>query len=229
MKKIVVLTGAGISAESGLKTFRGEGGLWEGHPVTEVATPEAFYKNPDMVYRFYNLRRTQLQSPSISPNIAHIALALLERKHPSSVHIVTQNVDNLHERAGNKNVIHIHGELNRIRCLKTGKTYPWTDDLDEHTPHPEGLEAKLRPDIVWFGEHPYHLGQVQSLLETADYFLSIGTSGLVYPAAQFVTWVAPHCETVEFNLEDTQVSHFFNKSITGPATATVPQYLQQFL
>lgn len=225
----MVLTGAGISAESGLQTFRGQNGLWEGQPIEEVATPEAFYSNPEKVYRFYNLRRAQLLNEDIAPNPAHIALSLMEKKHPKFVTIITQNVDNLHERAGSKGVIHMHGELNRARCLKTGKTYPWTDDLDGNSPHPEKLENQLRPDIVWFGEQPYHMGKIQSLLERADIFLSIGTSGMVYPAAQFVTWVKPTCSKIEFNIDPTQVSHLFEKSVVGPASKTVPKFLEKWL
>lgn len=229
MKKTVILTGAGISAESGLKTFRGQGGLWEGEPISQVATPEAFYRSPQKVHRFYNLRRAQLQNPEIVPNPAHMALAMLERKFTNDIIIVTQNVDNLHEQAGSKKVIHMHGELNRIRCIETGKTYPWTEDLDEETPHPEGLKGRLRPDIVWFGESPKAMGEIQSHLERAELFISIGTSGAVYPAAQFVTWVSPSCETVEFNLGDTEISHLFQKAIVGPASETIPKYFEKLI
>ena len=147
MQKIVVLTGAGISAESGLQTFRGQNGLWEGHAIEEVATPEAFHNNPEMVYRFYNLRRAQLEDPAIEPNPAHLALAHLQKTYGEKFTLVTQNVDNLHEQAGNTKAIHMHGELEKIRCLKTGETFLWREDLDASTPHPKGISSKLRPHL----------------------------------------------------------------------------------
>lgn len=229
MYKIVILTGAGISAESGIKTFRDSNGLWEGHRVEDVATPEAFYRNPSLVYDFYNLRRAQLLDPDLKPNEAHFALADFEKKFPNNLHIITQNVDNLHERAGSKNVIHMHGELQKIRCLKTGKCYPWTEDLNDKTLHPEGVESKLRPHIVWFGEVPLELEVIESLLTDCDIFMAIGTSGVVYPAAGFVNWTKSSCQKIEFNVSRTEISSIFDQSITGPASLTVPEWFNKLL
>lgn len=229
MYKIVVLTGAGISAESGIKTFRGADGLWEGHKIEDVATPEAFYKNPELVYHFYNLRRAQLLDPAIKPNAAHISLAQFEKQFPHNINIITQNVDNLHERAGSKNILHMHGKLQSIRCSKSGKSYPWTEDLDAHTPHPEGENNSLRPDIVWFGEMPMFMEEIESLLNDCDIFIAIGTSGVVYPAAGFVNWTKSTCQKIEFNLEKTEISPIFDQSILGPASETVPLWIEKLL
>lgn len=229
MENIVILTGAGISAESGLQTFRGNGGLWEGQPVEKVATPEAFFQNPELVYRFYNLRRAQLQDVEIQANPAHLALSLFEKKQSGNFSIVTQNVDNLHEQAGSQNIYHMHGELLKARCLGTGEVFPWIDDLDSCSIHPKGLQHKLRPHIVWFGEMPLYMGEIQSLLENCDTFISIGTSGHVYPAAEFVSWTNANCRTIEFNLESTKVSSLFKETILGPATQTVPEFFAPFL
>jgi len=227
MKKIVVLTGAGISAESGLQTFRGQNGLWEGQPVEKVATPEAFYDNPELVYRFYNLRRAQIQDPEIQPNPAHIALARYEQKNPDHMMIVTQNVDNLHEQAGSSRILHMHGELEKIRCLGTGEVFPWREDLDGNTPHPKQLDHRLRPHIVWFGEMPLYMGEIQSHLENCDLFIAIGTSGNVYPAAGFVDWAPTTCRKVELNLEATPISPLFDEHIYGPASHTVPKFFSE--
>ena len=228
MKKIVILTGAGISAESGLKTFRGQGGLWEGTPIEQVATPEAFYADPEKVYRFYNIRRAQLQHEEIKPNPGHLALALLEKKFPGSVVIVTQNVDNLHERAGSQNIIHMHGELNKVRCLSSGKTYHWTEDLNGSTPHPDNLEGPLRPDIVWFGEMPFFMDQIEAALTACDLFVSIGTSGAVYPAAGFVHMAGSlGKDTLEINLEPSEGSAAFHESRLGKAGDLVPLWVDE--
>ncbi|BDX06527.1 NAD-dependent protein deacylase [Planctobacterium marinum] len=227
MSKVVVLTGAGISAESGLKTFRDNDGLWEEHRVEEVATPEAFALNPDLVYRFYNLRRAQLQSPEVQPNTAHYALAELEKKLGRDLLIVTQNVDNLHERAGNKNVLHMHGELLAAKCCKTGKSIPWTESLDQGNACSCCYPARrMRPDIVWFGEMPYHMEDIYDALYNADIFIAIGTSGHVYPAAGFVSQAANFgARTVEINMEPSAVESHFDEQYYGLASERVPEFL----
>ncbi|HHE3720009.1 TPA: Sir2 family NAD+-dependent deacetylase [Pasteurella multocida] len=229
--RIVVLTGAGISAEPGIRTFRATDGLWENHPVDEVATPEGFARNPKLVQRFYNERRKQLFSDQIAPNAAHFALAELEKKLGDNLLIITQNVDNLHERAGSKNVIHMHGELLKVRCVKSGKIYDWQGDIGEHdkclccTP-----TQILRPHIVWFGEMPLEMEKIQTALSECDYFISIGTSGNVYPAAGFVREALFYgAHTVELNLEPSQVRSSFDECHYGKATELVPHYLAQFL
>ncbi len=229
MKKVVVLTGAGISAESGIRTFRGEDGLWEGHSIEEVATPEAFRSNPDLVYKFYNLRRAQLKDPSLQPNPGHLALARLQNTLGENFTLITQNVDNLHEKAGNHKVWHMHGELQKIRCLKTGECFLWKEDLSANTPHPKGIDAKLRPDIVWFGEIPRYLEDSEQVLREADYFLCAGTSGVVYPAAGFVQLTSPFCQKIEFNIEKTAISSLFDQTLIGPTGVTLPKWVDQFL
>lgn len=229
---IVVLTGAGISAESGLATFRGAGGLWEGHRVEEVATPEAFARNPALVHRFYNLRRAQLQEPSVRPNAAHRALARLEQAWPGEVLIVTQNVDNLHERAGSTRLIHMHGELMKALCLDCQGSMDWTEALGEDSACPRcGGTGCLRPDIVWFGEMPYRMDEIDAALERCSLFLSVGTSGQVYPAAGFVEGVrtAGEAHTVELNLEPSAVSRLFHERRYGPAGELVPAYVDELL
>lgn len=229
--RIVVLTGAGISAESGIRTFRASDGLWENHPIEEVATPEGFSRNPHLVQRFYNERRKQLYSDQIAPNAAHFALAELEEKIGDNLLVITQNVDNLHERAGSKNLIHMHGELLKARCVHSGKIYAWQADICEQdrctcctTPQP------LRPHIVWFGEMPLDMERIQHALARCDYFIAIGTSGHVYPAAGFVQEASRHgAQTVELNLEPSQVQSKFETCYYGKATEIVPTYLQQFL
>ena len=227
--KVTVLTGAGISAESGVKTFRGQDGLWEGHRIEEVATPEAFHRDPSLVYHFYNLRRAQLLEPNLKPNEGHLALARLEEKLGDDFWIVTQNVDNLHERAGNKNVLHMHGELQKVRCLKTEESFHWEKDLDETSPHPKGIDSKLRPDIVWFGEVPKYMDQIEDILRQTDIFLCAGTSGVVYPAAGFVQWTPQRCRSYEFNIERTAISEMFGETIIGPTGETLPQWVDDFI
>ena len=185
LPQIVILTGAGISAESGLPTFRDANGLWENHRVEEVATPEAFAHHPALVHRFYNLRRAALKT--VSPNAAHGALAQLQHAYPEHVTLVTQNVDDLHERAGSSKVIHMHGELLQIRCERCKDVRRWEDELSSGLPCSSCGEAgALRPDIVWFGEMPYFMNEISERLAQCDLFVAIGTSGLVYPAAGFV-------------------------------------------
>ncbi len=228
---IVVLTGAGISAESGLETFRGAGGLWCGHPVEDVATPQAFARNPAMVHEFYNMRRQGLLQPDISPNPAHTALAELERQWPGEVLVVTQNIDDLHERGGSQNLIHMHGEVLKAVCHFCRTTIPCRDNLSVELAC-AGCSKKggIRPDIVWFGEMPYRMDEIFTALADCDLFLSIGTSGNVYPAAGFVSEALRHgAITAELNLELSLNSGVFHQSITGPASRTVPDFVRSLL
>lgn len=228
-KNIVILTGAGISAESGIRTFRDQDGLWEEHRIEDVATPEAFARNPELVQRFYNMRRKQLKSTEIQPNPAHFALAELEKAWEGEFLLVTQNVDNLHGRAGSKNLLHMHGRLDKVFCIHCDEHYEWLEDLavDETCPHC-GRTGGVRPDIVWFGEMPHHMEEIYAALDKADYFLSIGTSGNVYPAAGFVQ-VAWKAQKFEFNVKDTEISNAFAHHFVGPASVEVPKFVNEFL
>ncbi|WP_235017383.1 Sir2 family NAD+-dependent deacetylase [Nitrincola tapanii] len=232
MKRVVVLTGAGISAESGIQTFRDQNGLWASHAIEDVATPEGFARNPALVQAFYNARRAQLQDPEIQPNAAHLALAEFEAQLLAlggDFLLITQNVDNLHQRAGTQNLLPMHGELQRAKCVHSGQSIPWFTDITEQDsclccqpPQP------LRPDIVWFGEMPYAMQECYDALMDADVFISIGTSGQVYPAAGFMQIAQEQgALTVELNLEAT--SHQFDQGVYGPATDVVPAYLDEFL
>lgn len=225
---IVILTGAGISAESGVATFRDSGGLWEGHEVQDVATPEAFARNPLLVQRFYDERRSGVQS--VQPNPAHEALARLEEQHGGQVLVITQNVDDLHERAGSRNVLHMHGELLKARCLACGDRFEWREALAHQPPCPACRNTELRPDIVWFGEVPYHLGAIQDALINCDLFAAIGTSGVVYPAAGFVAAAAAAgARTAEFNLTASAITSGFDEVHEGAATVTVPAWVAGIL
>lgn len=229
---IVVLTGAGVSQESGIPTFRAADGLWEGEQIADVATPEAFWRNPDKVHRFYNARRRLLQDPAVKPNAAHRALARLQRQwQGGEVLIVTQNVDDLHERAGSTGVLHMHGQLLTARCIDTGEVFAWRDDLGSDTPHPRDAQrrGRLRPNVVWFGEMPLELDRIQAALARCDIFIAVGTSGLVYPAAGFVACVSADCRTVELNLDETAVASAFKERRRGPATHLVPQFVDELL
>jgi NAD-dependent deacetylase len=223
---VVVLTGAGVSAESGLKTFRDAGGLWEGHSIEDVCTPQAFARNASLVYKFYNERRRQLQDSSVMPNEAHKAIAKYEHQHAGQFLLVTQNVDDLHERAGSRQLLHMHGELLSARCLRTGKVYHWRGDLDESSPHPDHPDRTglLRPNIVWFGEMPLEMNRISAALSKCDLFVSIGTSGNVYPAAGFVQQTSSSCRTVEINLESTGISSDFDEHYLGMASIEVPKF-----
>jgi len=230
-RNIVVLTGAGISAESGIKTFRDQNGLWENHRIEDVATPEGFYKNRQLVNDFYNERRRSLISPQIRPNPAHIALANFENKWQGNFALVTQNVDDLHERAGSKNIYHMHGQLLQARCLNCGKIQTWLQDIETESICSSCQQKNsLRPNIVWFGELPFFMQEINQLLTTCDLFLSIGTSGHVYPAAMFVQTVrkysAGHC--VQFNTQATDNQDLFHETIIGPAGTTLAKYLEKF-
>ncbi|NUN06168.1 MAG: NAD-dependent deacylase [Bdellovibrio sp.] len=227
-KNIVILTGAGISAESGIRTFRDQNGLWEEHRIEDVATPEAFAQNPALVQRFYNLRRAQLKDPNLQPNAAHKALAQLEEIWEGNFLLVTQNVDNLHRRAGSKNLLHMHGRLDRIFCQFCDEKVDWTEDLLTQHPCPSCGRLGMRPDIVWFGEMPYHMEEIYAALDKADYFISIGTSGQVYPAAGFVQ-LAWKAKKIEINMKDTGISAAFDSHLVGPATVEVPRFIQNFL
>lgn len=226
--RIVVLTGAGISAESGVATFRDSGGLWEGYDVHEVATPEGFAADPDLVLRFYDERRAGVQG--VQPNPAHHALARLEEQLGGDLTIVTQNVDDLHERAGSRNVIHMHGELLRAWCLGCGDRHPWSGDLASYPACPTCAQPQLRPDIVWFGEMPHRMQEIEDALRRADMFVSIGTSGEVYPAAGFVSAASAFgARTVELNLEPSRGSALFDVARQGPAGIIVPEWVESVL
>lgn len=228
IRNIVILTGAGISAESGIDTFRGDGGLWEQHRVEDVATPEAFARDPELVLRFYDMRREAIQAKE--PNVGHEALAMLDAQWAGELLIVTQNVDDLHERAGARRVLHMHGEHLNAWCTACDTRSRWTGPLIDRPPCPSCGEAKLRPDIVWFGEMPYEMERIYGAIREADLFVSIGTSGAVYPAAGFVR-DARQCgaRTLELNLEPSQGSIWFHESRLGPATEIVPQWVAQML
>ena len=229
IRNIVILTGAGISAESGVATFRGPDGLWEGHRIEDVATPEAFARDPALVHAFYDARRARLDE--VEPNAAHRALARLDAEWPGDLLIVTQNVDDLHERAGAKRLLHMHGELRSAWCKACDSRLPWTAPLGDHPACPECAEAgRLRPDIVWFGEMPYEMERIDRALMDADLFVSIGTSGNVYPAAGFVqTARYAGARTLEINLEPSAGSFLFHESRTGPASELVPVWVAQML
>ncbi|MDC8831114.1 NAD-dependent protein deacylase [Alteromonas sp. chi3] len=229
--RVVVLTGAGISAESGLKTFRDSNGLWENHRVEDVATPEGFAADPDRVYRFYNERRAQLQTPGVEPNAAHRALAELEQALGEHFLLVTQNVDDLHERAGSNKVLHMHGELLSARCCQSGQAIRWLESFDETTECRCCIPgAKVRPDIVWFGEVPMHMDDIIIALAQADVFIAIGTSGQVYPAANFVAMAADGgARTIEINLEPSQQNSLFDENIVGEAGKVLPDFVSHFI
>jgi NAD-dependent deacetylase len=229
IRNIVILTGAGISAESGLATFRGPDGLWEGHRVEDVATPEAFRRDPELVQRFYDARRSQLAQ--VSPNAAHRALARLDSEWPGELLIVTQNVDDLHERAGARRLLHMHGELRSAWCLACDSRLPWETELSSGPLCPAcGRSGRLRPDIVWFGEMPYEMERIDRALLDADLFVSVGTSGAVYPAAGFVqTARYAGARTLELNLEPSLGSVYFDEARTGPAGVLVPEWVEEVL
>lgn len=231
---ILVLTGAGISAESGIPTFRDADGLWEGHAVEQVATPQGFARDPELVHDFYNTRRRCLLSPEIRPNAAHVALADWERRHAAlsagNFLLVTQNIDDLHIRAGSQNVLAMHGELLKVQCLESGEVFDWRDDLAIDTPHPEdpadqSRRGLLRPHVVWFGEVPLGLDVIARAAAEADLFLAVGTSGLVYPAAGIVESTKPTCRKIEINLGDTPASPAFDEHRRGLASVEVPKLI----
>lgn len=229
-RRIVILTGAGISAESGLGTFRDKDGLWTKYDLRDVATPEGFARNPHLCHDFYNARRRNLLDAV--PNAAHAALARLERDHPGRVLIVTQNVDDLHERAGARNVLHMHGELKKSRCGDCHTVFDWGTDMDVDTVCPVCRRPGfMRPHVVWFGEMPFHMNRIAAELAACDLFISIGTSGNVYPAAGFVADVRAQgrAHTVELNLEPSDRADDFEEHIHGPATRIVPAFVDRLL
>ena len=232
VRNIVVLTGAGVSAESGIDTFRGGGGqgmgIWEQHRVEDVATPEAFTRDPDLVLRFYDMRRAAIQTKA--PNAAHGALALLDAQWPGELLIVTQNVDDLHERAGARRVLHMHGEHLNAWCAACDVRSPWTAPLIDRPPCPACGARALRPDVVWFGEMPYGMDEIHGALRRADLFVSIGTSGAVYPAAGLVRDARElGAATLELNLERSQGSAWFDETRLGPASELVPAWVADVL
>jgi NAD-dependent deacetylase len=228
IRNIVILTGAGISAESGVGTFRGADGLWENHRIEDVATPEAFARDPDLVHRFYDARRAFVQS--VEPNAAHFALAELDKHWSGALTIVTQNVDDLHERAGARRLIHMHGEHLSAWCTACDARGAWRRALLDRPSCPACGHSALRPDIVWFGELPYRMDEIEAAVLQADLFVSIGTSGAVYPAAGYVRTARHYgAHTLELNLEPSQGSHFFDESHLGAATELVPAWVAQIL
>jgi NAD-dependent deacetylase len=227
---IVVLTGAGISRESGLATFRDPDGVWQRVRIENVATPEAFHRDPVRVQEFYDARRTQMADPALRPNAAHEALAELDRRWPGPFLLVTQNVDDLHERAGARRLLHMHGELGKARCLLCGAVAPSPPRLADSPPCPGCAErGGLRPHVVWFGEMPFGLERIEAALERCGLFVSIGTSGSVYPAAGFVAEVRGRARTVELNLEPSEGSALFDEARHGPATRLVPAFVEALL
>lgn len=225
---IVILTGAGISAESGLPTFRDNGGLWEQHRMEDVATPEAFQRNPALVQRFYNERRRKLKD--VSPNAAHHALVQLENHWSGPLLLVTQNVDDLHARAGSRSLLPMHGELLKARCLECGAVSVWVEDILPESRCPRcGQLGQLRPHIVWFGEMPLEMDRIFTALEGCGLFIAIGTSGTVYPAAGFVNAVPAGARTIEINLEFAIAGSRFDEQRQGTATERVPELVAELL
>ena len=234
-RNLVILTGAGVSAESGVPTFRASDGLWEGHRIEEVATPEGFAQDPALVQDFYNRRRRQLAT--VQPNLAHHALAELATRWEGDFLLVTQNVDDLHDRAHalqppgpGFELLHMHGELVKAHCTATGRIIDCPDDLDPRHDSPFSSDGWLRPHIVWFGEMPLRMERIEAAIAEADLFVSIGTSGAVYPAAGFVQLATiAGARTVEINLEPTQGARLFDEGLYGPATGTVPAFVDRLL
>ncbi|MCH1931343.1 NAD-dependent protein deacylase [Shewanella sp. A25] len=228
---IVVLTGAGISAESGLRTFRDQDGLWEEHHIEDVATPEGYAKDAELVERFYNCRWQQLNSDSVEPNAAHVALAKLEAEFPGQLLVVTQNIDNLHERAGSKRLLHMHGELTKGRCPRSQQTFTLREPFGPNNCCTCCIPAqRLRPHVVWFGEMPLGMDKIHQVLDNCDLFIAIGTSGTVYPAAGFVDIVNHHGkQTVEVNVMPADRHSQFQYHLTGKAGEIVPKLVDVIL
>ena len=231
-RNIVILTGAGVSAESGIDTFRTAGGLWERYRPEDVATPEAFARDPDLVLGFYDMRRAAIQEKR--PNAAHFALGRLDaewsKEQGRELLIVTQNIDDLHERGGGKRLLHMHGQHLNAWCTACDIRSPWTGPLSDRPPCPACGARSLRPDVVWFGEMPYRMDAIHAALRKADLFVSIGTSGAVYPAAGFVRTARDlGVRTLELNLEPSQGSRWFHECRHGPATEVVPEWVEEIL
>ncbi len=227
--KIVFLTGAGISAESGLATFRSENGLWNNHRVEDVATIEAYWRNQDYVHDFYNNMKPELWNAK--PNAGHLAITKLQQEYPADVHIITQNVDTLHEKAKSKNVHHIHGQINQAVCMNCGHVIEtWGDVSSETVCESCGVQGMMKPNIVFFGENLLYMDKVEELLRKADLFVSVGTSGVVFPAAGFVQTAKYYgADTIEFNLEPTSNNFYFDKHIMGKAGDTLPKFANELL
>ena len=228
---IVILTGAGISKESGLDTFRDADGVWARYRLEDVATPQGFARDPALVHSFYNARRRALLDDAVKPNAAHAALAFLEQRWPGEVLIVTQNIDDLHERAGSRSLVHMHGELLKVRSVYSDRVLDWRDDLTTETPCPDtGKSGGLRPHVVWFGEIPLDMDQIYEALNRCRLFVSIGTSGAVYPAANFVQEARyAQASTVELNLEPSEGASLFHRVVHGAATEVVPMFIEEIL
>jgi len=230
-KSIVVLTGAGISAESGIKTFRASDGLWEEHRIEDVATPEAFDRDPALVQKFYNTRRKPILQQEVHPNPAHTALARLEREFEGEFLLVTQNIDDLHERGGSKRVRHMHGEILKMRCSSSEQVTVCNENIStDSICECCGFSGTLRPHIVWFGEMPLYMEEISQALARCDLFLSIGTSGNVYPAAGFVQ-IANHAgaKSIEFNLQESNITSEFSAALYGKAGELLPAWVADFL
>lgn len=228
-KHIAVLTGAGISAESGLATFRSSNGLWNNHRVEDVATIEAFHRNPAYVHDFYNQMKPELQQAK--PNAAHLALTRLQKEYPAQIDIITQNVDTLHEKAGNKNIWHIHGQINQAVCLNCGHVLETFGDVDTETTCSNcQVTGMMKPNIVFFGENLLYMDKVERILDNCDLFLSVGTSGVVFPAASFVQTAKYHgADTYEFNLELSSNNYCFDHHILGKAGDTLPEFVDDLI
>jgi NAD-dependent deacetylase len=231
-ERIVVLTGAGVSRESGLHTFRDADGIWATVRIEDVATPEAFARDPARVQGFYNARRQGLLDAEVAPNAAHRALAALEHRFAGEVLLVTQNIDDLHERAGSRNLVHMHGELLKARCTECGAVVPCREDLDARSHCPAcALIGCLRPHVVWFGEMPLEMERIYEALGACEMFISIGTSGNVYPAAGFVQEAKQMAGalTVELNLEPSEGHSLFDERVYGPASKVVPDFVRRLI
>ena len=230
-QNIVILTGAGVSKESGLDTFRDSDGIWSKVRIEDVATLEAFQRNPKSVQNFYNSRRRQLIKSEVKPNAAHLALAKLEREWTGTVTIVTQNIDNLHETGGSENLIHMHGELLKVRCSVCLQINSRLSDVTSRTNCPTCDRTNtLRPHVVWFGEMPLNIEEIHQLLNECSLFISIGTSGNVYPAAGFVQLAtAAGARSIELNLEPSEGATLFSETRYGPATKIVPAFVEELL
>jgi NAD-dependent deacetylase len=228
-RSIVILTGAGISSESGVDTFRDKGGIWSKVDFRDVATPGGFARDPAKVHQFYNARRRG--TAGVEPNAAHLALARLERAYPGDVLLVTQNIDDLHERAGSRNLIHMHGELRRALCGNCGQRCGWPGDMSVDSPCPAcHSTGYLRPDVVWFGEMPYQMDRILGSIAACGIFVSIGTSGTVYPAAGFVEDARrAGARTIELNLEPSEGRSLFAEARQGRATELVPAFVEEML
>ena len=228
-KNIVFLTGAGISAESGLATFRGANGLWNNHNVQEVASIEGYVKNPELVLNFYNELRPEILKAK--PNHAHLAITELQKKYPAHISVITQNIDTLHEQAGNENVYHIHGQFDQYTCLNCGEIFHNLENITTQTPCPCcRVKGRLKPNIVFFGEMLLYMDKVEELLENCDLFISIGTSGTVFPAASFVQLAKRNgADTYEFTLEETSNNFYFDHHMIGKAGENLPVFIEELI